>query len=96
MHFIISQLLNKDPTLRLGCRAQGQLDVMQSPFFKSIEWDELGAGKVSPRWAPPPSPRRDAGNFDEDYTAMDVVLTPEQPIEMDCFSDFSFVNPYFS
>ena len=69
---------------------------MQCAFFKELDWDSVGSGSAAPRWQPPPAPRRDASNFDAEYTDLDVALTPEEVVEGDLFGDFSFVNPYFS
>lgn len=48
------QLLNKDPTMRLGCGDQRVRDVKAHPLFKSINWRRLEAGKLEPPFVPDP------------------------------------------
>ncbi len=94
------QFLCRDPSLRLGCREQGRLDVIQSPFFSTIDWTAVSDGMAPARWLPPPCGRRDVANFDETFTDLDIQLTPGETTAMlgenDPFEGFAFVNPYFS
>ena len=40
------QLLQKRPSARLGCGANGERDLRDHPFFRTIDWDKLKALKV--------------------------------------------------
>lgn len=48
----VFQLLNKDPKLRLGCGPYGAKDVKSHPFFKTINFKRLQAGKCNPPFEP--------------------------------------------
>lgn len=49
---LIQQLLQRDPSKRLGAR-NGAADIKQHPFFKGIRWDV-----VAKKQMPPPSPKK--------------------------------------
>lgn len=46
------KLLNKDPKSRLGCGPYGAKDVKSHPFFKTINFKRLQAGKCNPPFEP--------------------------------------------
>lgn len=48
----VFQLLNKDPKSRLGCGPYGAKDVKSHPFFKTINFKRLQAGKCNPPFEP--------------------------------------------
>uniref|UniRef100_A0A8C5QNB9 Uncharacterized protein n=1 Tax=Leptobrachium leishanense TaxID=445787 RepID=A0A8C5QNB9_9ANUR len=77
---LISQLLIKDPTQRLGSSEEGAKDVMAHPFFKDIDWSKLLQKELRPPFLPPLSGPEDVSNFDQVFTSMDPVLpSPEGP-----------------
>ena len=47
---LISKLLKRNPSERLG--SQGAWQVMQHPFFESIDWDALYSREVTPPFNP--------------------------------------------
>ncbi|KFW84760.1 G protein-coupled receptor kinase 5, partial [Manacus vitellinus] len=49
---ICKMLLTKDVKQRLGCQGEGAAEVKRHPFFKSMNFKRLEAGKV--RWEEPP------------------------------------------
>ena len=70
-------MLERDPRKRLG--RNGVHEIKEHAFFKSINWVELGEGRVSPSWKPPVGRDDDTANFDESFTSMaavDSVSTP--------------------
>ncbi|CAI2363261.1 unnamed protein product [Moneuplotes crassus] len=48
---LISRLLERNPKKRLGAN-QGAIEIMQDPFFKEINWNELKDKNVKPPFAP--------------------------------------------
>src|SRR5690348_9273569 len=48
---LILQLLNKEPSARLGA-ARDIEEVRQHPFFASIDWDDLMRRRVPPPFVP--------------------------------------------
>ncbi|KAK7109223.1 G protein-coupled receptor kinase 5-like isoform X1 [Littorina saxatilis] len=51
---ICQALLDKDPTSRLGCSAQGADEVKSHHFFKNINWKRLEAGMCEVPFVPDP------------------------------------------
>jgi len=47
---IISKLLEKDPSRRLG--AGGSVEIKKHLFFKSIDWDKIYAKEIEPPFKP--------------------------------------------
>jgi serum/glucocorticoid-regulated kinase 2 len=73
----VTKMLERDPRKRLG--RNGVHEIKEHPFFRSINWADLGEGKVSPTWKPPVGKDDDTANFDESFTslaAVDSVSTP--------------------
>jgi len=97
---ILKGFMTKNPAKRLGCVAsQGGEDAIRAhPFFKDVDWDGLEAKKVKPPFKPKIKSKKDASNFDADFTKEDPVLTPVDPavvrtINQEEFRGFSFYNP---
>ncbi|CAJ0582104.1 unnamed protein product, partial [Mesorhabditis spiculigera] len=100
---ILKAFMTKNPQKRLGCVAsQGGEDAIRAhPFFRDIDWDALEARQVRPPFKPKIKNKRDANNFDADFTKEEPVLTPTEvqivrTINQDEFRGFTFVNPNFS
>ncbi|VDO31834.1 unnamed protein product [Haemonchus placei] len=94
--------MTKNPSKRLGCvQSQGGEDAIRAhPFFREIDWDALEARRVKPPFKPKIKSKRDANNFDADFTKEEPVLTPTdvavvRSINQEEFRGFSFVNPHF-
>ncbi|VDN05866.1 unnamed protein product [Thelazia callipaeda] len=97
------KLMTKNVMKRLGCvQSQGGEDAIRAhPFFRDIDWEALEARRVKPPFKPKIKSKRDANNFDTDFTKEEPVLTPTEPailrtINQDEFQNFSFVNPDFT
>ena len=65
-----------------------------------MDWDALEKRKLRPPFRPKIKSRKDANNFDSDFTKEDPCLTPTEPavlrnINQDEFKTFSFTNPDF-
>ena len=77
---IISGLLIRDVSKRLGVRGRGVREVMEQEFYSHINWKQLFERKL----APPFRPRRDIGsvdasNFDRTFTNMRVAQPSSGP-----------------
>ncbi|WKY14089.1 hypothetical protein Q1695_004708 [Nippostrongylus brasiliensis] len=99
---ILKAFMTKNPSKRLGCvQSQGGEDAIRAhPFFREIDWDALEARHVKPPFKPKIKSKRDANNFDADFTKEEPVLTPTdvavvRSINQEEFRGFSFVNPHF-
>ena len=72
---------------RLGCLANGDKDIRDHPFYKSIDWDDLLNKKITPPWAPKVRDALDTSNFDP------IKYRPERkvrisPADEELFRDF--------
>jgi serine/threonine protein kinase len=96
---LITGLLHKDPTQRIGCKGGGASEVLTHPFFKGVDWLKIARRAVEPPFAPPIMEEGSEGlpgicNFDREYT--NIVLAsppakdylPSQP--GDSFDGFYF------
>ncbi|KAI8811882.1 kinase-like domain-containing protein [Cladochytrium replicatum] len=76
---LLSKLLNRDPTARLGCN--GAEEIKKHPFFAEINWPKLLARKYQPPFRPNVTSATDTSNFDEEFTSeipMDSVSEGSQ------------------
>lgn len=64
---LLSQLLQKDPSLRLG--RHGALEVKSHPFFASIDWNALLARTLKPPFAPSPTEAESSRYFEDEFTS---------------------------
>ncbi|XP_024080632.1 atypical protein kinase C isoform X2 [Cimex lectularius] len=96
---VLKGFLNKKPEDRLGCcRESGFMDIVNHPFFKSIEWETLEQKQVTPPYKPRLDSDRDLANFPPEFTDEPVHLTPDDPrviekIDQSEFEGFEYVNP---
>ncbi|KZP08525.1 Pkinase-domain-containing protein [Athelia psychrophila] len=93
---VMTGLLNRDPTKRLGCN--GAEEIRRHPFFaKYIDWGRLLAKKIQPPFKPSVESVLDVANFDPDFTneeAQDSVVEDSHLSEtvQDQFKGFTY-NP---
>ncbi|KAL0821528.1 hypothetical protein ABMA28_004985 [Loxostege sticticalis] len=95
---VLKGFLNKSPVERLGCGENGFLDIVNHPFFKSIEWEMLEQKQVVPPFKPRLEGERDLANFPPEFTDEPVHLTPDNDtviadIDQSEFEGFEYVNP---
>ncbi|XP_069691523.1 atypical protein kinase C-like isoform X2 [Periplaneta americana] len=96
---VLKGFLNKNPADRLGChRDTGFLDIVNHPFFKSIDWEMLEQKQVAPPYKPRLESDRDLANFPPEFTDEPVHLTPDdtrviEKIDQTEFEGFEYVNP---
>ncbi|XP_037075048.1 atypical protein kinase C-like isoform X2 [Pollicipes pollicipes] len=96
---ILKGFLNKNPGERLGCHPEtGFQDIVNHPFFKSIDWELLSCRRLVPPYVPPLTGDTDLEYFDPMFTSEPVQLTPSDPkviekIDQSEFEGFEYVNP---
>lgn len=87
------RLLDKDEKQRLG--AGGCEEIMAHPYFKNVNWEAI----ITDRKRPPFIPAKDVnaasqseiGNFTEDKTYQETVLTPE---DQAVYDGWDWLNPH--
>lgn len=63
---LITRLLQRDVTKRLGCFRNGARDIMAHPFFAPIaDWHAVARERLAPPFVPPVCGAGDASNFDD-------------------------------
>eukprot|EP00358_Blepharisma_japonicum_P000219 CAMPEP_0202947730 /NCGR_PEP_ID=MMETSP1395-20130829/12032_1 /ASSEMBLY_ACC=CAM_ASM_000871 /TAXON_ID=5961 /ORGANISM="Blepharisma japonicum, Strain Stock R1072" /LENGTH=188 /DNA_ID=CAMNT_0049649203 /DNA_START=951 /DNA_END=1517 /DNA_ORIENTATION=+ len=90
---IITRLLDRDPTRRLGAR--GFDDIKNHAFFGSINWDLLLQKKLPTPFTPRITNVLSAENFDTEFTSEEAInsVVPEHRLRMvmqnqEQFNDF--------
>ncbi|XP_045473289.1 uncharacterized protein PFB0765w-like isoform X2 [Harmonia axyridis] len=95
---ILSMLLEKDASKRLGTRFSPCGDIKDQPFFKSIDWELLEARLLEPPFKPKLSHPLDTKYFDKHFTTELAKLTPIEhhileSMDQTQFQGFSYTNP---
>ncbi|XP_055600165.1 atypical protein kinase C isoform X2 [Uranotaenia lowii] len=96
---VLKGFLNKNPADRLGCSHQNAfMDIVNHPFFKSIDWEALEDKMIIPPYRPRIESDRDLANFPPEFTDEPVHLTPDDErvidrIDQSEFEGFEYVNP---
>lgn len=85
---LCSQLLNKDPAERLGCRGGGAREVKEHPLFKKLNFKRLGAGMLEPPFKPDPQAIycKDVLDIEQFSTVKGVDL---EPTDQDFYQKFA-------
>ncbi|XP_038110538.1 atypical protein kinase C isoform X3 [Culex quinquefasciatus] len=98
---VLKGFLNKNPADRLGCnRDSAFMDIVNHPFFKSIDWEMLAQKEVAPPYIPSfdGCDQDITYHFDPQFTREPAELTPDDPrvidkIDQSEFEGFEYVNP---
>lgn len=75
---ILQKLLTREPDARLGSGPTDAQEIMNQPFFRNINWDDVYNKRVPPPFLPQISNPTDTSNFDSEFTSVTPVLTPVQ------------------
>lgn len=75
---ILQKLLTREPEHRLGSGPRDASEIMEQPFFRNINWDDIYHKRVEPPYKPQISSATDTSNFDSEFTTVTPVLTPVQ------------------
>ncbi|KAI6229780.1 AGC/AKT protein kinase [Aphelenchoides fujianensis] len=73
---LLSGLLIKDPTQRLGGGVRDALEIMEHPFFSVLDWDKVYRKEYVPQFRPELQGEDDTIYFDQEFTHEPVQLTP--------------------
>ena len=93
---LLSKLLERDPKKRLGSGSRDALDIMEHPFFESIDWDKLAKKDVKPPYVPKTKRIDDLRHIDPLFKDERIEDTPAQSDlrlsqkEKNHFSDFTY------
>jgi len=85
---LVTKILVHKPTSRLGNQADGVCDILDHPFFNSINWKKLKNKEMEPPWKPEPKEAVDLpeGSFlKEDCNGE----TESSEVDDELFEDFS-------
>lgn len=91
---LLSGLLEKSPSRRLGCGPDDHKEIQRHKFFTIIDWNNLL--KMTPPFKPQVTSDTDTRYFDSQFTGESVELTPPDPtaplaiIDDKRFSQFSY------
>ncbi|XP_021057572.1 RAC-alpha serine/threonine-protein kinase isoform X2 [Mus pahari] len=77
---LLSGLLKKDPTQRLGGGSEDAKEIMQHRFFANIVWQDVYEKKLSPPFKPQVTSETDTRYFDEEFTAQMITITPPDQV----------------
>lgn len=75
----VQGFMTRDEEKRLGCGKYGKQDIQSHPFFKSIDWGKLERRELKPPFTPNQGDKKDAANFDEEFTNEDPRVSPGNP-----------------
>ena len=69
---LMSKLMEKDPTKRLGTGEKGWEDVKAHPYFDGIDWEEAKKKNLIPPFVPKIKNELDVKYFDNDFTDIQI------------------------
>lgn len=75
---LITKLLIRDPKKRLGNGERDAYEIMEHPFFESINWDELARKEVTPPYIPKVKNKMDLRHIDPMFKEEKINDTPTQ------------------
>ncbi|XP_025835474.1 putative protein kinase C delta type homolog isoform X3 [Agrilus planipennis] len=95
---ILTLLLEKDGSKRLGNKDCPAGDIRDQPFFRQIAWDRLEVRQLEPPFKPALQHPLDTQYFDKTFTIEKAKLTPIdknilQSMDQTQFQGFSYTNP---
>ncbi|XP_014258341.1 protein piccolo-like isoform X2 [Cimex lectularius] len=95
---ILSDLMQKNWTKRLGSSENGAADVMNHAFFDGFKWPLLERKLLDPPFKPTVKHPLDTKYFDKVFTSEKPVLTPVdktilESMDQTQFQGFSYTNP---
>ncbi|XP_072929586.1 protein kinase C isoform X2 [Epargyreus clarus] len=93
---ILKGFMTKNPQRRLGV-AGGEESIQAHAFFRDVDWPALEQRRLRPPFRPKVKSKREAANFDAEFTKEEPTLTPVavdivRAINQEEFRGFSFVN----
>jgi serine/threonine protein kinase len=93
---ILQQLLTREPEKRLGSGPRDAEEIMEHPYFRNINFDDILNCRVPPPFIPKIDSPTDVANFDTEFTSETPALTPINttltPQMQEMFRGFSYLN----
>jgi serine/threonine protein kinase len=91
---LLQKLLDRDPATRLGSGEGDLKELMEHPWFASLDWAALEGREVTPPFVPKVRGEGDTSNFDKEFTSEPVVdsLAPVSAMGSAKFDGFTFVE----
>ncbi|XP_056643762.1 uncharacterized protein LOC130449782 [Diorhabda sublineata] len=95
---LLTLLMEKDHTKRLGTRFSPHGSIRDHDFYKKLDWQALEARQIEPPFKPNVCHPLDTQYFDTNFTKETVKLSPTevqklQSIDQSQFQGFSYTNP---
>ncbi|KAF7135495.1 hypothetical protein RHSIM_Rhsim08G0163600 [Rhododendron simsii] len=93
-HSLLKELLQKDPSKRLGSGPRGADEIKSHKWFRSINWKKLEARELQPKFKPDVMGKDCTANFDKCWTAMPPDDSPAAtPTTGEHFQGYTYVSP---
>lgn len=89
---LLSSLLTRDPSKRLGSANAEATDILEHPFFRNINWPELRAQKTKPPFKPVVRNAKDTSQIDKMFTDEAPKETPDQSMTGSAKNKTNFVG----
>ena len=98
---LLEGLLQKEKSIRLGSGVRDAKEIMEHPFFRSLNWDDLYNKRYEPPFNPNVTGELDLKHFDPEFTREAVSDAPSPPkdggvsvsVTDDTFAGFSYIPP---
>ncbi|CAG8636546.1 14570_t:CDS:2 [Rhizophagus irregularis] len=79
---LLRGLLQRDPTLRLGCGPSGTMEIRGHMYFEYVNWDDVYHKRTRPTYIPTIDHETDLQNFDDTFVSMTPKLSiPKQDLD---------------
>jgi len=89
---LISQLLNRIPSKRLGGGREDVEDVKRHAWFQNLDWVKLFKKEIEPIYKPQVKSSMDVSNFSKEFTKEDAADTYADPLNLPPEEDFVFFS----
>jgi hypothetical protein len=90
---LITRLLLKDASTRLGAGPEDGKEIQAHPFFEDVNWQLVFERMVKIAWKPGIASETDTSHFSEEFTIEDPIVSYEPPPVIDSdenpFADFT-------
>lgn len=94
---VLRGLLRRDPSKRLGSGLTGAWEIMEHPFFESVDWEKLYKRQVTVPFKPVVKKDGEMNNIPEFFKRQDVMdSAPDPPAPIGTrheFQGFTYVDP---